>query len=887
MPDARCQMPDARCQMPDEIDRAINFSFSFHIVRLLSVIFSVFFLFSCNKDFDLLSVRSQSQWSEVERNFFNLNNDYLFRHIVGPGKVQARSVDPRLEEIYESLIGINDSLHFVPGFVQQFGYPYWSGALGLSEETNEKYLTAVPTLLPDANQLSGILLCSKSDGQLHIEFKSVQTIRNYIDSISIQDYWINARVFAGLILTIETALFDSTSLRYLHFLLDENEHNLQNAIVPRTTYYFIKICFLVLEGANPSGAYPAWIIQMGYLSIPISEWKPLSEWRALVGITITPQQYDELVKFYEDHGATTSSQYNGPLYQIHCQYYWVPIGSDPFDYIYSGNGGPGNTGPSGGGPPSSPIVNLGPHLLRLESCGGLGEPYDYGPSNPSGQHPDQAFCQQLQQLYDCLPFLASDQELVAWYLWYDANYPGNTWQSLYNFGCTFHMSPMLKEEGIRFFRNHVFPGSAYPEFNNDWETFLDIWKTIWTSALPMRHKRVISRWLDDHADVFWTEVNEVVNALEELYLADVNITPEEIECLLKQPGSAMQLNSYIQTSVASDPGLDAYMADLGSSAIDLLCADPQVKMMRMIDLDKLLLQKPDALLEDCLNNNPNINIQDYFHLFNFELPQSCKDRLTTLGNGWGWQPIEQGNVRKASLDYYPVEITQRPDFNNDGIPDSDSEIFHAVRMEFLSLADGHSEGFSSSCLFGPSGNVSWDFMYYDETDPLYSGPDRNIWPSNNPVSTIFFINATAANIAMQPFTDDGAVIVSDYCHSNCWTFSTIQTPASGSQPLSGNRQWGLTMVGGNLTFYNRAADRAHILTLLSTFFPKCAMNDYYAIGVHTWKNLQNHIRQFINEHGGQAVLDPNSSLAINPDWKYLYEQLKGTDTITSIPCINH
>ena len=43
------------------------------------------------------------------------------------------------------------------------------------------------------------------------------------------------------------------------------------------------------------------------------------------------------------------------------------------------------------------------YLQRLEECQGYLEPYDYGPGNPSGVHPDLDFCEQWQPyLEDCL-----------------------------------------------------------------------------------------------------------------------------------------------------------------------------------------------------------------------------------------------------------------------------------------------------------------------------------------------------------------------------------------------------------------------------------------------------------------------------------------------------
>ncbi len=160
--------------------------------------------------------------------------------------------------------------------------------------------------------------------------------------------------------------------------------------------------------------------------------------------------------------------------EIVCNYYWIPVDGDPFDYLITGPGAHGGSGGSSNNPPN---VNLDPHLRRLEACGGLGELYDYGPSNPTGEHPDRIFCEQLQSLYDCLPFLTSDEELVAWYLWYDATYAGDTWSDILDFGCSNSMSPILREEGLKLFQKWHSPGEAYPPFSG-WTDFESIWNQI-------------------------------------------------------------------------------------------------------------------------------------------------------------------------------------------------------------------------------------------------------------------------------------------------------------------------------------------------------------------------------------------------------------------------
>ena len=52
--------------------------------------------------------------------------------------------------------------------------------------------------------------------------------------------------------------------------------------------------------------------------------------------------------------------------------------------------------------------------------------------------------------------------------------------------------------------------------------------------------------------------------------------------------------------------------------------------------------------------------------------------------------------------------------------------------------------------------------------------------------------------------------------NNDWRISTISTANNGTQPFSGNRQWGwLINEDGNFEFFTRAVDVANISKLLN------------------------------------------------------------------------
>lgn len=75
------------------------------------------------------------------------------------------------------------------------------------------------------------------------------------------------------------------------------------------------------------------------------------------------------------------------------------------------------------------------------------------------------------------------------------------------------------------------------------------------------------------------------------------------------------------------------------------------------------------------------------------LPQICADRLNALGEDFYYQDIDNAHSTEVNIDYYSVEITQMPDFNDDGHPDNQVEFMDAIKANILSLASGSQNGF--------------------------------------------------------------------------------------------------------------------------------------------------------------------------------------------------
>ena len=301
---------------------------------------------------------------------------------------------------------------------------------------------------------------------------------------------------------------------------------------------------------------------------------------------------------------------------------------------------------------------------------------------------------------------------------------------------------------------------------------------------------------------------------------------------------------------------------------------------RYRELMDLVKNNPFALLEDCINEN-GLDIKNYQKLYEHTIPQVCVDRLNTLGNSFQNQPLNTGNSFAANVDYYGVEITRNPDFNLDGSPDTDAEVFLAYKSKFTDLASGSEKDFQFSCNLpfdlDNKADVSWTFS-------PYSQQDINIWNSTDPLSAIIKISAWGDVIFSDLVSDDGAIMISEYT-SNYWIGSTVETFLTGTQPFSGNRQWGyITNLKGNLELYARAVDIARVSTI-SLYGPgtdECKEDTYFNIGEATWSNLQKEIKDWVNAFNGEAKIIEKTAKRF--DKNKLKQILESNESINKIKC---
>lgn len=277
---------------------------------------------------------------------------------------------------------------------------------------------------------------------------------------------------------------------------------------------------------------------------------------------------------------------------------------------------------------------------------------------------------------------------------------------------------------------------------------------------------------------------------------------------------------------------------------------------------------------------------------NFVPPQECAMRLDDLNElvppeheyHFFFQDIDKGNTPLTNVDYFSVEISQVPDFDLNGTPDSPDEILESIRSNFVLLSIGTDQPLYPTCpdplgLVSPPVLISWSFEYMFPED-------INLWNSTQPLTTMFTIDGSADQVLANLISDDGAVMISQYVQGCCWIFTALETPFTGLQPFGGNRQFGITLnSNGNYEFYTKAIDRANVNTLLK--FPEilsenCDAVDYYEIANLTWSSLCGKVVNYINSFGGNAQI--NNTLQKFVDYKEVLEMLKSETPISLVPC---
>jgi hypothetical protein len=362
------------------------------------------------------------------------------------------------------------------------------------------------------------------------------------------------------------------------------------------------------------------------------------------------------------------------------------------------------------------------------------------------------------------------------------------------------------------------------------------------------------------------------------------IEDEENDQWLKNNLNVLDWGLYFMAEYGCTEEVGFFVRD----AFNLKRADEEIKLDRVEELYLFIQNSPNGLLATC----PDYDLQTYSDLLNLEVPNTIINQLASYGECrfansgvvyyrpcFSLQPIELGTSALVNMDYYAVEITQIPDFDSSGGPDTKEELYEVFREHFTNVPSGMTTITEPNCPSPISTiDASWAF------EPYEWGVDPSRWGSKT-IGARFFIDAAANQLLAKPIVDDGAVIT---IQENELTFivATILTPRSSTQPFSGKRMWGIrTNENGNCEIFTRGIDRAKpvaMVDLIGEIFDGCDDLDYFEIADRTWKNFQTKVFDFIIRNNGVGVI--KESRADHIDYKKVYQKLKSNVPVSFVSC---
>jgi Papain-like cysteine protease AvrRpt2 len=141
-----------------------------------------------------------------------------------------------------------------------------------------------------------------------------------------------------------------------------------------------------------------------------------------------------------------------------------------------------------------------------------------------------------------------------------------------------------------------------------------------------------------------------------------------------------------------------------------------------------------------------------------------------------------------------------------------------------------------------------NFIDTDNTEFLpYASSDAALIASANPVPAVWKLDIIGP--------DNAAVVIAEST-SRYFRVCTVETPDTGSHPVSGTREWGYRENDGAFVFYTRAADRA-------TY--GVAETVVWTGANHLWRSLQTKLTDWINANGGAATIGGVVSERFHPE----------------------
>jgi len=313
-------------------------------------------------------------------------------------------------------------------------------------------------------------------------------------------------------------------------------------------------------------------------------------------------------------------------------------------------------------------------------------------------------------------------------------------------------------------------------------------------------------------------------------------------------------NHYLENKILNFIESQAYAEDAALYAVSaayMIMTDPDYKWARFEELYELLEDNPNALIEECFNDNPQYPLSFWNDLINFQPPQSVIDHCEHLN--YSIQNMQHAWAPYVNLDYFSLTISDLPIIN--GVQSTPGEFIEYIRLNFSDFDDDNLGEFSII----PS--------------------DVNMWGSSIPLGTIFTINiAPIAGF----LGDDGSITCSSYDDGCCWVFTTLNDhndnyQSDGTHPVSGNRQFGIiSNQNGTYTFYTKGADRA------STWFDNLISSYIYDGGTALWNTVITNVRNFVGIDNSTLVIPEVKKT----NWMALKVMLQSNQIIDHVPCID-
>jgi hypothetical protein len=184
-----------------------------------------------------------------------------------------------------------------------------------------------------------------------------------------------------------------------------------------------------------------------------------------------------------------------------------------------------------------------------------------------------------------------------------------------------------------------------------------------------------------------------------------------------------------------------------------------------------------------------------------------------------------------NIDQYPVRIDRFP--THGGTQMTPAALLKYIRLNINSLLD------TSLSKFRP-----------------YVPPDAMRWVTDDPVGTVMYIEIPG---------DNAAVLCSSATPTG-WTFTTVDTPASGTHPVSGHRTFFMANRNGVHYFAVKGLD------MLSSGIAGMGVPIVGELGYRQadklWQSLQRGVTHFVNSNGGAAKVEKRYSQRI--EWRYVY-----------------